>query len=766
MNSFLLLSTLELSLGGLVFLLGFIILRENSAHRLNRTVAMMLFFGGLGAVLAALSFMGSRTVTTAAATTPGTANLLESVSYLWEFFFPALFLFASLFPEEREFTRRVPALPWRWWTPGFGTIVFAPHTFHFVLMMVLLVWKPEFALPKVGALRYVASLAGVAAVFVRLFLLVHQALFSLVNLGFGLAAIALLFNSWRRATVPRLKQQLGVIAVGLSASLFCYSLATSIPQLLNLQLGAGMRSGLTIAALTLGPGSIAYAIVRHKFLDARLLARRGILYALASAALVGLYLTVLQPLNHLLKSVPGVDSRVFGPVFLVMALALFQPAIARLEELLDRVLLKDPADYRNVLRQLGRELQTTIDLDHLLMRTTRTLSEALLLKSVHVVALTRDRPIAHTASGAPLVEPVLGRVAAMLSAVAEPDASFRLDERAELTREQRELLSGDLGLELLVPLRWRDDLLGALLLGPKLTGTRFSSEDVSLLTTLAAQVSVSLQNALLLRDRVAVARFEEEMNLARQIQRTSLLSEFPAIPRCDVHALYIPSRQVGGDFYDVVQAEDGSFLFAIADVSGKGMPAALLSSMLQASLRTQSGSARSLGVILKNINSLLFRSTAIHQFATFFLARVDGESLRLTFSNAGHNWPVVMRPNGDRTFLERGGTVLGIFENAEFEEAHVELGPGDLVVLYTDGISEAANAEGEQFGEQRLCDAVQSMPLGLPACEVSERLLRALREFLDGVEAQDDMTLLVLRVHERVAAERETKLEPETVAAR
>ena len=110
MNSFLILSTLELSLGGLVFLLGFIILRENPSHRLNRTVAMMLFFGGLGAVLAALSFMGSRTASTAAV--PGTANLLESVSYLWEFFFPALFLFACIFPEERAFIRRVPAELW------------------------------------------------------------------------------------------------------------------------------------------------------------------------------------------------------------------------------------------------------------------------------------------------------------------------------------------------------------------------------------------------------------------------------------------------------------------------------------------------------------------------------------------------------------------------------------------------------------------------------------------------------------------------------
>jgi len=767
MSSFLILSTLNLSLGGLVFLLGLIILRENSGHRLNRTVAMMLFFGGVGAVLAALSFMANRgDAAVAAAGASAAPNLLESVSYLWEFFFPALLLFASIFPEERPFTRRLPLLAGRPFAPGFGTLVFAPHLFHVGLMMLLLVWRPDVELPRVGALRYLASIAGVAGVFVRLFLLVHQALFSLVNLGFGFAAMALLFDSYRRSRVPRLKQQLRVIAVGLSACLGCYSFASSIPQLLSLKLDPGLRSALTIAALTLGPGSIAYAIVRHKFLDARLLARRGILYALASAALVGLYLMVLQPLNRLLTAVPGVDARVFTPVFLVMALALFQPAVARLEELLDQVLLRDPADYRNVLRQLGRELQTTIDLEELLSRTVRTVSDALLLKTAHVVALTRGQAIAHSGAGDPVPADRLARIALILPRIPARAGSYRLSEPVDglAPAEQAELTRG-LSASLLVPLRWRGDVMGALLLGEKLTRTGFSSEDVSLLTTLAGQVSVSLQNALLLRDRVAVARFEEELNLARQIQRTSLLSEFPHIPRCDVHALYIPSKQVGGDFYDVVEAGDGSHLVAIADVSGKGVPAALLSAMLQASLRTQSTVA-SLAVILQNINALLYRSTAQHQFATFFLARVDGERLRLTFSNAGHNWPVLLKPSGERVFLERGGTILGILERTGFEEGEVALGPGDLVVLYTDGISEAANAAGELFGEERLCAVAQSLPRGLPAREVAERLLGALREYLGEVEPQDDMTLLVLRVLEPVPAESDALPAPEVVASR
>jgi sigma-B regulation protein RsbU (phosphoserine phosphatase) len=218
-----------------------------------------------------------------------------------------------------------------------------------------------------------------------------------------------------------------------------------------------------------------------------------------------------------------------------------------------------------------------------------------------------------------------------------------------------------------------------------------------------------------------------------------------------VHALTLPSKHVGGDFYDVVEAGDGSWFVAIADVSGKGVPAALLSSMLQASLRTQAANVRSPAGILCNINHLMYRSTAVQQFATFFLARVDGERLELSFSNAGHNWPVLLRADGERRFLARGGLILGFQERVEFEEENVSLLSGDLVVLYTDGISEAADATGEQFGEERLYAALSALPRTLPAREVTERVLATLREFLDGTEAQDDITLLVLKVLEPAA---------------
>ena len=275
-------------------------------------------------------------------------------------------------------------------------------------------------------------------------------------------------------------------------------------------------------------------------------------------------------------------------------------------------------------------------------------------------------------------------------------------------------------------------------------------------------MSVSLQNALLVRDRVELARLEEELRLARQIQRSFLVSEFPETSRYEVHALSIPSKEVGGDLYDLVPGGDGGLVLAVADVAGKGVPAALLSSMLQASLRTQAASIPSVSEILRNINALVYRGTAVHQFATFFIARI-GPDGRMSFSNAGHNYPVVARRDGRQVLLERGGLVLGVMESAHYEEDAINLETGDRVVLYTDGITEAVNAEGELYGEDRLHAVIRDLSHDLTAREVADAILEALAAFRNGIEARDDMTLMVLRVLEpepaRVEDNREELIE-------
>lgn len=261
-----------------------------------------------------------------------------------------------------------------------------------------------------------------------------------------------------------------------------------------------------------------------------------------------------------------------------------------------------------------------------------------------------------------------------------------------------------------------------------------------------ALISGIIYATMFYRQALDRARSEQEITLARRIQRSFLLTQFPSLPRLEIHAVNIASKQVSGDFYDVVPAGDDAFLLAIADVAGKGVPAALLSSMLQASLRTQAHTEPSVAAVLANINRLVYRSTTVEQFATFFLGRVDERSMRLAYSNAGHNHPIVFRARGGMQALERGGTMVGILEGATFEEDAIDLTPGDRIVFYTDGISEAENAAGEMFGEDRLRDTVVGFPADLSARDVTERILEAVRTHLDGVEAGDDMTVMVLRV--------------------
>jgi hypothetical protein len=256
------------------------------------------------------------------------------------------------------------------------------------------------------------------------------------------------------------------------------------------------------------------------------------------------------------------------------------------------------------------------------------------------------------------------------------------------------------------------------------------------------------------RDAMARAGSERELQLARRIQQSFLPSEFPRHPRLEVHATNLASKQVSGDFYDVVPIGDDGYLLAIADVSGKGVPAALLSSMLQASLRTQATAEPRVAEVMARINTLVCGRPETGQFATFFLAMVGGSAPVLRFTNAGHNFPMLFRPGEPERTLETGGLVVGMMDGLPYQEEAVPLRPGDRVLFYTDGLTEAARANGVMFGEERLARLFGAMPAHLSARELVERTLAGLGEFLGEAEAGDDVTVMVLRVLEPEAAGR------------
>jgi len=270
---------------------------------------------------------------------------------------------------------------------------------------------------------------------------------------------------------------------------------------------------------------------------------------------------------------------------------------------------------------------------------------------------------------------------------------------------------------------------------------------VAAFTLLFAVLFVGLSYAYhFYKDSLLRVRADEELNLARRIQRSFLLSQFPARPGVEVHALNVSSKQVSGDFYDVVPAGDRAFLLCVADVSGKGVPAALLGSMLQASLRTQAPIATSVGSMVSNVNQLLCQGVANGQFATMFLGRVDEATMSLSYVNAGHNHPVLLRADGRRELLDKGGPMVGILDGIPFEEARVALEPGDRIVVYTDGLSEAMDSSKAMYGDDRIADVFATLPADQSARESIDAIMGGITNFLNGEEPQDDMTLMVLRV--------------------
>lgn len=722
-----------LLVGGLSVLLGGVVLRDSLGDRIRRVTGALLLLVGLKAVYEGL---GLATLGASVGAVPE-SRLLRLFGYLWEFFFPTLVLFAAVFPRDNVFLRR-----FRLTTP----FLFLPHTFHFLILTFL--GEDRLPLPDLPQkLDYLGVPYKVGGYLINTLLSIQFSLFSLVNLGYIAAAVALLVASFRATTNARLRNQLNVIINGLGTCVLIYAIAEPLRVLAGLRVPAATRHLLVMVALAFGVGGIAYSIVRHRFLDTQILLRRSILYAVVSGLLAGVYLFGVRSIQGVMTSATHIDPRVIEPVFLILALVLFQPTLSRLEELVDGFFLRDRHDPRNLLRQLSHDIITILDRRALTNRIVSTLAEGVLTQQPLLLdfhAIPGDRVVSVDLKPADVArfESALDAFSA-LPITEEFTHCDQLPGGATGRSGPLVALMQEFGLRYLLPIRHGGRRFGFLLLGRKVTGLSYTAEEVSLLVTLANQVGVALQNSALYRQSLEKAVLEEELVLARKIQQNLLPARPPEVPGYDIAARNVPSQQVGGDFYDLVDLGGGRLLCAVADVSGKGVPAALLTSMLQASLRTQLKRVETPAEMLRNLNEMAYQFTAPDQFATFFLGILDAASGEFRYANAGHNFPLRVAAGGDITELAEGGLLLGAFPGMTWPEGELRLLPGETLLLYTDGITEARPPLlDEEYGEHRFTERLASAH-GSPADRLLEEILDDVTRYAGGTP-QDDVTLVVI----------------------
>jgi len=297
-----------------------------------------------------------------------------------------------------------------------------------------------------------------------------------------------------------------------------------------------------------------------------------------------------------------------------------------------------------------------------------------------------------------------------------------------------------------------DRLEAFVVLGPKISGGPYSEQETAFTITAANQFAVTLENLRLAAEirsrRETEERFRSEIELARQVQARLLPNPPPAVAGLDIAGICLPALAVGGDYFDFFAMKNEGLGIAIADVSGKGLGAAILMSNLQAGLRTAVGAGVGVEEALRSVNGLLCDLTSENRFASFFFGVVHRSRRVLRYLNAGHNSPLLFRRDARKPVsLASTAPVLGIMQNWQGREREIELGPGDVLLAYTDGLSEANNPTGGEFGEGRIAAATRvGIESDLDAQGLACAVVQTVKQFAGGTAYVDDLTLMVLRV--------------------
>ncbi len=667
----------------------------------------------------------------------GAAQLMASV------FWPSFLHLFLVFPEPSPLLRRFPSLV-RW----------------------VYVIGSTFVVATMG----VVVLAAVQREAVAAFFSQPSPLSTLLSVLVGLFSVAGLGSlvlSYRSAS-PVGRRRLGVVVAG------CLLGFLPLLGLVYAELAGDIREHLwagrllvlsAILGLPLVPLSFAYAIVKHQVIPVGILVRRSLRYLLVARGFlilevldVTLVLGVLLlgPPARWLSTLPLPAAVLFTMAVTTLALGALVLLHKRVMPRIDRRFFRESYDTQRILADVGQAAREKGSVDEVLRLALECVREALHPESAGF--FLHDEQTGHY----------------RLEAGEEAGSVVLRADSPIVERLRRSPLPLDTdGDGILLPIVAKGDLLGILSLGPRLGDLPYSAEDRDLLNAVAWQVAFAVENTRLVRRMVEQQRLRHEIQMAGEVQRRLFPARPPESHRLELAGLCHPAQGIGGDYYDFLPMGDGRIGIAVADVAGKGISAALLMSIVQASLRSQYRGGVALPELVASMNELLYRSTARNSFASFFVAQFDEHSGRLTYVNAGHNPPLLVTARGaaDRQcrgaqlavagglalaleeaapaaevrLLQTGGLVIGALADVRYEAECVDLLPGDLLVAYTDGVTEAFDPEDREFGEERLLDVVLAAR-DLPVGQVAERIVGAVHDFVRDAPQHDDITLVVGRV--------------------
>ncbi|MBX3288801.1 MAG: SpoIIE family protein phosphatase [Acidobacteria bacterium] len=659
----------------------------------------------------------------------------------------SMFLFAVYFPERLSLDKRHP------WIKH---IIVIPLLFQVFIILVSTLSNLT-GLPLTAPFREISGYYGMIA------------------MPLNMLAIGLFFAllGWKSGTLESrdARRRLRMIVVGTMVSML-----PAFAIVLYVFISGNRGSFFDVAPawfaliallfVLLFPLTMAYVIVVHRAMDVKVVVRQGIQYALARSGvrvlqLVLLFLLILGVFWIMRNFEDDVAAQIGFVAAGFALLPVIDLVARRLKVWIDKRFFREAYDAEQILTELSENVRTMVETEPLLETVAGKISESLHVPQVAMLLRSDGRYLPAFVRGfdtPPAValssdSPAIGKLKQdryivlyddMTEVTSTPTVS--LDEREQL----RELNS-----QILLPVSAKNELSGIISLSPKLSEEPYTASDLRLLRSVAAQTGLALENSRLTaevaREAAQKERLNAELEIAREVQERLFPQELPCVEGLDYYGACRPALGVGGDYYDFLTLPDGKFGIAIGDVSGKGIGASLMMASLQASLRGQALHAGdNLAALMEHINSLVYEASTSNRYATFFYAQYDPASRVLSYVNAGHNPPFLLRGSGDDIEvikLETGGPVIGMLPAmlVSYEQGSVELQNGDLLVGFTDGISEAMNPDEEEWGEDALLEEVKKLK-NRPARKILDEIVDSADRFADGAKQHDDMTMVVVSV--------------------
>jgi sigma-B regulation protein RsbU (phosphoserine phosphatase) len=667
---------------------------------------------------------------------------------------PLFYFFFAVFPTRSPLDRRLPWLKW-----------------------IALVVAGYCNLPRLlgGGLRIPAPeslYAGYAKMLI-------------VSFDYGLVALGLASLVWNAitATTTDAHRKIRVILWGTLVGVVPATLFLGAGDFFGLQPPFWV-GGVVTAFLWLFPLSFAYAVVKHRVLEIPVLLRRSARYLLVQRGF--LFLHILVSMGAAVAFAWGLSRAqfvtpvgltggvIFGSVLAFGGIRVHKATSQRI----DQAFFRNAYDARRILEDLVEKTRTATNRNELAALLEHHLNRALQPCSLAVYLETGDDQLSAVRGSVP---PELGTIPASQPMLRQLARHGRPWEVSSLGNAPQFFPFTPLQPDCLVPILGRDGrLVGSVILGQRLSEEPYSREDKQLLASVASQAGVGLESIRLgekIAERLeAERRAAQELEFAREVQARLFPQKLPRLETLEYMGGCVPAQQVGGDYYDFLELRSGRVALVLADIAGKGISGALLMANLQANLRSQYAMALDdLPRLLKSVNQLFYENTSESSYATLFFGDYDDSSRRLRYVNCGHLPPLLLRAgegSPDRRVapaqpvlrgsggagtqpaeapdlppaverLQPTCTVLGLFDRWECSVAEAQLAPGDTLLLYTDGVTEAANAAGEEFGEARLIEMLRARR-HLPVTRLLETIVAAVQEFSDRKQA-DDITLVIAR---------------------